>query len=111
MGLSIYVIHNVYIHPTQSCDSTLSIEVGKAPGASYTFKFKDVGTVVFACQQGNHCAAGQIVKINVDFPPITPNSTPAPTPAPNFSPTPEPTPAPTASPVSSGGAFAGKHIC
>jgi hypothetical protein len=42
----------------------------------------------------------------------TPEPTPAPTAATTPSgPTPEPTPAPTASPVSSGGAFAGKHIC
>jgi len=57
--------HNVYIHPTKSCDETGAIEVGTQTGASHTFTASDVGEVVFACDVGPHCELGQIITVVV----------------------------------------------
>jgi NADH:ubiquinone oxidoreductase subunit 3 (subunit A) len=57
--------HNVYIHPSGTCDETGRVEVGSVSPSSYMFN--DVGTVTFACDVfgGAHCNAGQIVKFEV----------------------------------------------
>lgn len=57
--------HNVFIHPTGTCDEAGAIEVGQTSGASYTFTKDDVGEVVFACDVQSHCESGQIVTYKV----------------------------------------------
>ena len=54
--------HNVFIHPSMSCDLTGAIEVGQLPGTEYTFTAENAGTqMFFACDigMGAHCAAGE----------------------------------------------------
>jgi len=57
--------HNVYIHPSMSCDLEGAINVGSSSGSSYTFVEADgsaEGTdMFFACDIGNggHCMAGE----------------------------------------------------
>jgi plastocyanin len=60
--------HNVYLHPSGSCDRSDSMLVGGdgeggGEGASYTFT--GPGRYTFACQVGSHCDAGQILTVNV----------------------------------------------
>jgi len=58
--------HNVFIHPSGSCDETDAIEVGTSGPVSYTFVEADAGKdMFFACDVGGHCEAGQIVKFTV----------------------------------------------
>lgn len=58
--------HNVYLHPSGTCDVTDSVEVGVAPGASYTFVEADEDQqLTFACDVGSHCEAGQILQVTV----------------------------------------------
>mmetsp|Transcript_32767 Transcript_32767/g.79414 ORF Transcript_32767/g.79414 Transcript_32767/m.79414 type:complete len:176 (-) Transcript_32767:104-631(-) len=60
--------HNVYIHPTGTCDETGGILVGPNGGpASYTFTANDAGRIItFACDVGFHCEAGQIISFQVE---------------------------------------------
>ena len=57
--------HNVYLHPTLSCDAEGARLVGARPGAAYTFAEGDgspEGTdMFFACDvgDGSHCRAGE----------------------------------------------------
>ena len=69
--------HNVYIHPTETCDSAGSTVVGVSSGALYTFTSEDVGAVVFACDVSSHCEDGQIVTFNVAANDGAPTSAPA----------------------------------
>jgi len=58
--------HNVYIHPTDTCNTTGAVLVGKTSGTSYTFTESDDGeTITFSCDVGLHCDSGQIVKYYV----------------------------------------------
>lgn len=64
--------HNVYIHPSATCDPTGSIEVGATSPATYTFQETDIGigattgiVLMFACNIGNHCQRGQNMKVRV----------------------------------------------
>eukprot|EP00537_Pseudo-nitzschia_pungens_P004834 CAMPEP_0172356814 /NCGR_PEP_ID=MMETSP1060-20121228/1200_1 /TAXON_ID=37318 /ORGANISM="Pseudo-nitzschia pungens, Strain cf. cingulata" /LENGTH=264 /DNA_ID=CAMNT_0013077157 /DNA_START=9 /DNA_END=803 /DNA_ORIENTATION=+ len=60
--------HNVFIHPTMSCDLTGAIEVGQTPGSEYTFSPADGGTeMFFSCDfgMGSHCVAGQFLTVTV----------------------------------------------
>ncbi|KAL7573399.1 hypothetical protein ACA910_006505 [Epithemia clementina (nom. ined.)] len=84
--------HNVYIHPSQSCDPTNHVLVGTEGGANYTFTDADIGRVVFVCEVEGHCQedAGQILTVLV-----TSNST-ANTPAQPSASAPPPAPSPTA---------------
>jgi plastocyanin len=95
--------HNVFIHPSGTCDTGGSIEVGSTSGAAYTFTSDDVGEVVFACDidGGSHCDAGQIVTFNVaaDDTPLTTAPTKGPTASPTVSPVKSPTPTPTMKPT------------
>ena len=58
-------LHNVFIHPSMSCDLEGAIPVGFQPGTSYVFTEADgseEGTeMFFACDIGNgaHCNAGK----------------------------------------------------
>ncbi len=58
--------HDVYIHPSGTCDEDGSIVVGMNTGSTFTFKEDDVGDVTFACQVSSHCDAGQIVTYTVN---------------------------------------------
>eukprot|EP00548_Thalassiothrix_antarctica_P011827 CAMPEP_0194158942 /NCGR_PEP_ID=MMETSP0152-20130528/77558_1 /TAXON_ID=1049557 /ORGANISM="Thalassiothrix antarctica, Strain L6-D1" /LENGTH=533 /DNA_ID=CAMNT_0038868459 /DNA_START=113 /DNA_END=1711 /DNA_ORIENTATION=+ len=70
-------VHNVYIHPSGTCDGMDSIEIGQKSGAFYTFTEDDAGQdIYFACQITGHCGAGQILKVSVE-----PTATPAPAPS------------------------------
>ena len=54
--------HNVYIHPTNSCDLDGAIFVGDTSPASYTFTDTDGGKdIFFACDigGGSHCQNGK----------------------------------------------------
>jgi plastocyanin len=55
--------HNVFLHPTGTCDRAGASELGDTQagydGASHTFT--EAGTYTFACQVGDHCSDGQIV--------------------------------------------------
>ena len=54
--------HNVYIHPTNSCDLDGAIFVGDTSPASYTFTDADGGKdIFFACDigGGSHCQNGK----------------------------------------------------
>jgi hypothetical protein len=57
--------HNVYVHPSGTCDDANAILVGSSSPAVYTFTSDDVGDVVFACDVGSHCESGQIVTFTV----------------------------------------------
>ena len=58
--------HNVFIHPSGTCDETGAIEVGTSGPVTYTFSETDAGTdIVFACDVGGHCENGQLVKFTV----------------------------------------------
>jgi len=55
--------HNVYLHPSGSCDDAGATEVGSNTGVAYTFT--EAGELSFVCQISGHCAAGQILKVIV----------------------------------------------
>jgi len=57
--------HNVAIHPLGGCDRTDADILGSASPVSYTFTEEDVGSKVFACDVGDHCARGQIIEATV----------------------------------------------
>ena len=57
--------HNVYVHPSGTCDDANAVLVGSSSPAVYTFTSDDVGDVVFACDVGSHCESGQIVTFTV----------------------------------------------
>jgi len=64
-------MHNVYIHPSMSCDFEGAILVGSNPGTPYTFVEADGSPegndMFFACNIGNgaHCLAGQAIVVKV----------------------------------------------
>ena len=61
--------HNANIHPTNTCSMDGSINISNASPASYTFTEEDGspgGTeMFFACDVGQHCAAGQNLIVTV----------------------------------------------
>lgn len=65
--------HNVYVHPTHTCDTANRELVGLEGGASYTFTEDDAaaGKVTFACDEPFHCVGGQIVTFVLDGSPTT----------------------------------------
>lgn len=60
--------HNVFIHPSGSCDQTDSIFVGDET-VTYTFKPEDGSpdgkAMFFACDVGSHCDLGMQIAVNV----------------------------------------------
>jgi len=59
-------VHNVFIHPSGSCSENGRILVGSVSGeSSYVFTKEDEGKVVFTCDIGGHCEAGQLLEIMV----------------------------------------------
>lgn len=71
--------HNVYIHPTGTCDEMGRILVSDIVGpASYTFSASDAGrTRTFACDIGAHCESGQIISFQVEATTSAPTMTPS----------------------------------
>ena len=65
--------HNVYWHPTGTCDEAGAVQVdsGSSPA---TWTATEAGTFTFACDVGDHCEWGQVVTVTVA------GSTPAPAP-------------------------------
>jgi len=57
--------HNVFIHPTKTCETTDRILVSQFSPAPYTFTEEDVGVVTFSCDVGNHCVSGQLIAFTV----------------------------------------------
>ena len=61
--------HNVYIHPSGTCDTTGEIEVGLISPANYTFTPADGSStgnpILFACDVGPHCVRGMRMTITV----------------------------------------------
>ena len=58
--------HNVYIHPTGTCNETGAIFIGDTPPVNYTFTENDVGSsIMFACDIVDHCELGQAVTVDV----------------------------------------------
>ncbi|KAL7573400.1 hypothetical protein ACA910_006506 [Epithemia clementina (nom. ined.)] len=85
--------HNVYIHPSQSCNATNHVLVGTEGGGNtkYTFTESDIGRVVFVCEVEGHCQedGGQILTVVVTGngtanTPSTPSQPSAPAPAPSL---------------------------
>ena len=64
--------HNVYIHPTGTCDRDGGSLLGGNDAGSVTYTFTEPGPVTFACQAGSHCDSGQIVTITASRPPRCP---------------------------------------
>ena len=61
--------HNVFIHPSGSCDKSEAKFVGEAATTSYTFLPED-GTpegniMFFACDVGTHCDLGMQIQVTV----------------------------------------------
>jgi plastocyanin len=61
--------HNVFIHPSQSCDKTDAIFIGDSAATSYTFIDKDGSPegnqMFFACDVGTHCDLGMQIVVTV----------------------------------------------
>jgi plastocyanin len=57
--------HNVYLHPSGTCDQTGATLVGGNLGSPATYKFAEAGQYTFACQVSQHCKAGQILTFTV----------------------------------------------
>jgi len=79
--------HNVFLHPTGTCDEAGAIEVGataRGGEGSYTVVDEDAGTTLFfACDIGSHCNRNQYLEVDVVAEAGTPAPTPAPTPEPS----------------------------
>jgi plastocyanin len=56
--------HNVYLHPSMSCDRTGSSVVATTSGSIYTLV--EAGTYYFACHVGSHCDLGQHITVTVE---------------------------------------------
>ena len=60
--------HDVWIHPTGTCNETGKIAVGALGGSPVTYAFTaaDAGsTLTFACDTGNHCENGQRINFQI----------------------------------------------
>jgi hypothetical protein len=55
--------HNVYLHPSGSCDQNNAELVGDTDAGSVTYTFDAAGTYTFACNVGSHCNQGQIITV------------------------------------------------
>jgi len=58
--------HNVYLHPSGSCDTDGATLLGDNSAGTATYDFSEPGTFTFACQVGSHCDAGQIITVHVE---------------------------------------------
>ena len=57
--------HDVHLHKSGSCDKKGSKLVGSTTAGRVSFRFSKAGEYTFACQQGSHCKAGQIITFEV----------------------------------------------
>ena len=58
--------HNVYIAPSNSCDSLASgSNLGASSPVRYTVQAGDEGGIVFACEVPGHCQAGMLLSVDV----------------------------------------------
>jgi plastocyanin len=55
--------HNVFLHPTGTCDDAGATEVSSSSPVIYTFT--EAGSFTFACDVGSHCENGQILTFTV----------------------------------------------
>jgi plastocyanin len=55
--------HNVFLHPTGTCDDAGATEVSSSSPVIYTFT--EAGSFTFACDVGEHCENGQILTFTV----------------------------------------------
>jgi len=81
--------HEVWIHPSGTCDQRSRISVGFQSGATYVIQDSDAGTTLtFACDVGggSHCDLGMIMNVTV-----APNNAGGVTSSPTQSPTRSPT--------------------
>ena len=54
--------HNVYYHPSGTCDVTDSVFIGMTSPVNYTVPIDmDNKIITFACQIGNHCKLLQLL--------------------------------------------------
>ena len=62
-------VHNVYIHPNNTCDLEDRVLVGLESGARYEFTSNDAekGSVFFACDSFDHCSVGLHVTFYVRY--------------------------------------------
>lgn len=67
-------IHDLWLHPSGSCDTTGSTELGGSVSpVSYTITAEHGGsTLTFACQEPGHCDQGSQI-LNVIVAPVTPS--------------------------------------
>jgi plastocyanin len=56
--------HNVFLHPTGTCDAAGATVVGNA-GTVAVYTFTEAGSFTFACEVGDHCGSGQILTFTV----------------------------------------------
>jgi plastocyanin len=72
--------HNVYRHPSGSCDTTGSVQLAPTTNDgtySYTFEASDEGkSITFACQVDDNCENGMLIMFNVG--PVVRNPVPKP---------------------------------
>ena len=58
--------HNVYMHPSGTCDSEGAILIGETSPVTYTFTADDVDEdLFFICGIPGHCDAGQTITVSV----------------------------------------------
>jgi plastocyanin len=57
--------HNVFLHPSGTCNQRGSTLVGSQSARKGSFTFTKPGKYTFACQVGSHCNQGQIVTFTV----------------------------------------------
>jgi plastocyanin len=57
--------HNVFLHPSGTCNQRGSTLVGSRSARNGKFTFTKPGKYTFACQVGSHCNQGQIVTFTV----------------------------------------------
>jgi plastocyanin len=58
--------HDVWIHPTGTCNNAGAVNIGSSSGTTYTFTENDAGeTLTFVCDIGSHCEAGMLMDVIV----------------------------------------------
>ena len=59
-------LHNIYIHPSGTCDETGAIIIGETSPVTYTFTADDANEdLIFICGIPGHCDAGQTITVSV----------------------------------------------
>jgi len=60
-------VHDVWIYPSGTCDSSGAYLIGSSSGTTYTFTEEDADTetITFVCDIGTHCEAGMLMDVFV----------------------------------------------